>query len=78
MIGRRDVFGRLSHFIYNPIRYFAQAALGRVAPVATFADGLLNVRMIDATRRSLDERRERTISEVLADSTLGDHSRTPR
>ncbi len=65
VIGRRDFFGQLSHFIYEPMRYFLNAVQGQVKPFSTFDEGALNVAMITAAVRSLDLGREVRLEEVL-------------
>jgi predicted dehydrogenase len=56
-IGTRDRYGHLTHFVYEPMRHFADCLAGTATPEATFDDGLRNVVVIDAIRRSLDEKR---------------------
>lgn len=53
-LGRRNMFGRLDSFIYEPMRTFVDCVLeGREVP-ASFADGLVNTAMIDACLRSME------------------------
>ncbi len=53
-LGRRNMFGRLDSFIYEPMRTFVDCVLdGRDVP-ASFADGLVNTAIIDACLRSIN------------------------
>jgi len=56
-IGTRDRYGHLTHFVYEPMRHFADCLAGTAVPEASFGDGLRNVMVIDAIRRSLAEKR---------------------
>jgi predicted dehydrogenase len=56
-IGTRDRYGHLSHFVYEPMRHFADCLAGTAVPETSFDDGLRNVVVIDAIRRSLEEKR---------------------
>jgi predicted dehydrogenase len=56
-IGTRDRYGHLTHFVYEPMRHFADCLAGTATPETSFDDGLRNVVVIDAIRRSLDEKR---------------------
>lgn len=56
-IGTRDRYGHLTHFVYEPMRHFADCLAGTVTPETSFDDGLRNVVVIDAIRRSLAEKR---------------------
>lgn len=56
-IGTRDRYGHLTHFVYEPMRHFADCLAGTAVPETSFADGLRNVAVIDAIRRSLAEKR---------------------
>jgi predicted dehydrogenase len=56
-IGTRDRYGHLTHFVYEPMRHFADCLAGTASPETSFDDGLRNVRVIDAVRRSLLEKR---------------------
>ena len=56
-IGTRDRYGHLTHFVYEPMRHFADCLAGTAVPETTFDDGLRNVAVIDAIRRSLAEKR---------------------
>lgn len=51
--GVRDRYGRLTSFIYEPMRYFVECVRGESAAQSTFQDGLANVRLISAVRESL-------------------------
>ena len=56
-IGTRDRYGHLTHFVYEPMRHFVDCLAGTAVPEASFGDGLRNVVVIDAIRRSLAEKR---------------------
>jgi predicted dehydrogenase len=56
-IGTRDRYGHLTHFVYEPMRHFADCLAGTAVPETNFDDGLRNVVVIDAIRRSLTEKR---------------------
>jgi predicted dehydrogenase len=56
-IGTRDRYGHLTHFVYEPMRHFADCLAGTAIPESSFDDGLRNVAVIDAIRRSLAEKR---------------------
>jgi predicted dehydrogenase len=56
-IGTRDRYGHLTHFVYQPMRHFADCLAGTATPETSFEDGLRNVVVIDAIRRSLAEKR---------------------
>jgi predicted dehydrogenase len=56
-IGTRDRYGHLTHFVYEPMRHFVDCLAGTAVPEASFDDGLRNVVVIDAIRRSLAEKR---------------------
>lgn len=56
-IGTRDRYGHLTHFVYEPMRHFADCLAGTAVPETNFDDGLRNVAVIDAIRRSLLEKR---------------------
>jgi len=56
-IGTRDRYGHLTHFVYEPMRHFVDCLAGTALPEASFDDGLRNVVVIDAIRRSLAEKR---------------------
>lgn len=49
-----DHYGRLTSFIYEPMRSFITAVLAGHAIESTFEDGLANVRVITAIRQSLE------------------------
>ena len=56
-IGTKDRYGHLTHFVYEPMRHFADCLAGTAIPESSFDDGLRNVAVIDAIRRSLAEKR---------------------
>jgi predicted dehydrogenase len=56
-VGARDRYGHLTHFVYEPMRHFADCLADKAVPETSFADGLENVMVIDAIRRSLTEQR---------------------
>jgi predicted dehydrogenase len=56
-IGTHDRYGHLTHFVYEPMRHFADCLAGTATPETSFDDGLRNVVVIDAIRRSLAEKR---------------------
>lgn len=51
--GVRDRYGRLTSFIYEPMRYFVECVRGERVAESTFQDGLTNVRLITAVTESL-------------------------
>ncbi len=53
-VGRRNLYGRLDHRIYEPIKYFVDCVVDDVQPVVTLVDGLINTAMIAATVESLE------------------------
>jgi predicted dehydrogenase len=61
-IGTRDRYGHLTHFVYEPMRHFADCLAGTAVPETSFDDGLRNVVVIDAIRRSLAEKRPITLA----------------
>ena len=56
-VGRRDRYGKLNSFIYEPIKYFVDCVLDDQQPSATLEDGLVNTIMIASTMRSVEEKR---------------------
>jgi predicted dehydrogenase len=58
-------YGKVWGFQYESIRYFADCVADGVAPEASGADGLAVTAMIEATLRSLAEKRPVTIAEVM-------------
>jgi predicted dehydrogenase len=56
-VGRRDRYGKLGSFIYEPIKYFVDCVLDDKQPSATLEDGLVNTIMIASTMRSVEEKR---------------------
>jgi hypothetical protein len=54
-VGQRNIYGKLDHRIYEPIKYFVDCVVDDVEPAATFYDGLVNTIMITATLRSIEE-----------------------
>ncbi len=56
-VGRHDRYGKLTSFIYEPIKHFVDCVLDDQQPAATLEDGLVNTIMIASTLRSLEERR---------------------
>ncbi|GAA3513382.1 Gfo/Idh/MocA family protein [Actinocatenispora rupis] len=53
-LGRKNRWGKLDHYMYQPMRYFVDCVLDGVTPEGTFRDGLENVAMIEAALRSLE------------------------
>jgi len=49
----KDRYGRLTSFIYEPMRYFVKAVLEGSARESTFEDDVANVRVISAVCESL-------------------------
>jgi predicted dehydrogenase len=58
-------YGKAWGFQYEPIRYFVDCLADGVRPEVTGRDGLMVTAMIEATLRSLAERRPVTIAEVM-------------
>lgn len=52
-LGKKDRWGRLDHFMYQPMRHFVDSVLDGTPPACPFRDGLVGVAMIDAVERSL-------------------------
>lgn len=55
--GTPNIYGRLSHPMFEPMRYFVDCVVEGRRPAVTLRDGLVNTLMIDATVRSIEERR---------------------
>jgi predicted dehydrogenase len=53
-VGKRNLYGKLDHRIYEPIKYFVDCVYEDNEPVSTFYDGLVNTIMIDATLQSIE------------------------
>lgn len=53
-LGRRNRYGKLDHYLYEPMRYFVDCVADGVRPQCTFRDGMVNVAMVEATMRSLE------------------------
>jgi predicted dehydrogenase len=58
-------YGKVWGYQYEPIRYFADCVADGVRPVVSGTDGLMVTAMIEATLRSLSEKRPVAIAEVL-------------
>lgn len=58
-------YGKAWGFQYKSIRYFAECVADDVKPEASGRDGLMVTAMIEATLKSLAERRPVKIAEVL-------------
>jgi len=56
-VGKRNMYGKLDHRIYEPIKYFIDCIVDDVEPSATLFDGVVNTAMIAATIQSIAERR---------------------
>lgn len=64
-VGRTNLYGKLNSYIYEPIQHFVDCVVDDTPPTATFADGLINTAMIEATLKSIQENRPVQMSEVL-------------
>lgn len=64
-VGQRNRYGKLDHYLYEPMRYFVDCVAEGSRPQCTFSDGLANVAMIEGALRSLDSGRPVSLSEVL-------------
>lgn len=64
-VGQRNRYGKLDHYLYEPMRYFVDCVAEGSRPQCTFADGLVNVAMIEAAVRSLESGRPVALSELL-------------
>jgi len=62
--GERNIYGRLSHPMFEPMRYFVDCVVHDRRPIVTLYDGLVNTVMIEATVRSIEERRPVRIEPV--------------
>ncbi len=58
-------YGKVWGYQYEPIRYFADCVADGVTPEVSGADGLIVTAMIEATLKSLSEKRPVAIAEVL-------------
>ncbi|MBK5297967.1 MAG: Gfo/Idh/MocA family oxidoreductase [Vicinamibacteria bacterium] len=58
-------YGKVWGYQYEPIRYFADCVADGVTPEVNGADGLMVTAMIEATLKSLSEKRPVAIAEVL-------------
>lgn len=63
-VGRPNIFGKVDHFLYEPIRHFVDCVVEDKPVHAPAEDGLINVRMIAATMRSVEEGRPVSMEEV--------------
>lgn len=61
-VGQRNRYGKLDHYLYEPMRYFVDCVEQGTTPQCTFNDGLVNVAMIDAALRSLGSGQPERIS----------------
>lgn len=52
-LGKKDRWGKLSHFLYSPMKYFVDCVLDDITPQCTFREGLINTAMIEASLKSL-------------------------
>jgi predicted dehydrogenase len=53
-----DRYGRLSHWIYDPMRRWVESCLGRVAVTSTVADGVRNTALVIAVLDAIKARKE--------------------
>lgn len=53
-LGQRNRYGRLDHYLYEPMRYFVDCVADGVTPEATFRDGLVGVAMVHAVLQSIE------------------------
>lgn len=53
-LGRKNRWGKLDHYMYEPMRYFVDCVLDEKTPECTVREGRDNVALIDATLRSLE------------------------
>lgn len=54
-VGRRDMYGRLTHRIYEPMRHFVDAVLDGRPVACPFSDGVVNTAAIEAIERSASQ-----------------------
>ena len=52
-LGQRDRWGKLSHFMYAPMRYFVDCVLDGITPMCSFEESLVNVAMVQASLDSI-------------------------
>lgn len=64
-LGRRNRYGKLDHYLYDPMRYFVDCVANGSQPQCTFRDGLVNVAMIEASLRSVDSGQPVALAELL-------------
>lgn len=65
-----DRYGRLSHWIYDSMRYWVDSCLGLVPPTLTISDGVRNTALVAAVLRAIAERREVAIELPQLESRL--------
>ncbi|HVW70148.1 MAG TPA: Gfo/Idh/MocA family oxidoreductase, partial [Steroidobacteraceae bacterium] len=53
-----DRYGRLSHWIYDSMRYWIDSCLGLVPLTSTIADGVRNTVLVESVLQAIAERRE--------------------
>jgi predicted dehydrogenase len=53
-----DRYGRLSHWIYDSMRYWVDCSLGLVPSTSTLADGVRNTALVEAVLQAIAERCE--------------------
>jgi len=64
-LGERDRWGKLSHFMYAPLRYFVDCVLDGVTPVCSFEEALINVAMVQASLDSLSSKTPTILKSLL-------------
>lgn len=53
-LGKKDRWGRLDHYMYQPMRYFVDCVLDGRTPECPLRDGLVGVALIHAVEQSLE------------------------
>lgn len=61
-VGERNRYGKLDHYLYEPMRYFVDCVIEGKQPDCTLEDGVANVAMIEATMKSVETEEPQRIS----------------
>ena len=64
-VGQRDRYGKLNHYLYEPMRYFIDCVADGITPECTFNDGLIGVAMVQAVVQSLETGEPVAVSDLL-------------
>ena len=65
-IGKKNRWGQLNHYIYEPMKYFVDCVLDDVTPECTFREGMINTATIEAVVRSLETGHPVELAELLS------------